>query len=236
MMMKSLIFIKIAFILFGGLFTIFGILHYQKTDQFLANATHTNGTVIELTSYRDDEGTIMYRPIVQFYDHAGNMVVFSSSNASHPPAYRIDETVKVAYNPDNSSDAKLVNFMALWFMPLMFTAMGSLFVLIGLFLLCLKRPPHKYTKELQQNGIAIQAAINGVEPNPDYSKGGRHPYIIYAQWQNPHTKKIHLFESAAIWYDPSDYIKYKTITVFIDPDNPQAYYMDTSFLPELAKE
>lgn len=234
--MKSFFFIKILFILFGTIFVIGGFLNYQNTQKFLATSDRADAIVIDLISYRDNEGTVMYRPLVQFTDNRGKEIIFSSSNASHPPAYKVNEKVTVAYKADNSNDAKIISFMSLWFAPMMFMGLGSLFALIGGFLFKFKEPYIRDNKELKQTGIAIQADINNITIDEDYSKNGRHPYIIYAQWQDLKTSKIHLFQSMPIWYDPTKYIKYDTITVFIDPDNPQAYYMDIEFLPELAAE
>ncbi|MFV0320792.1 MAG: DUF3592 domain-containing protein [Alphaproteobacteria bacterium] len=142
--------------------------------------------------YRDNEGTIMYRPIAQFTDNQGNGVIFSLSNASHPPAYKVNEPVKVAYARDSSNDAKLIGFMSLWFMPIMFIGLGSIFMLLGGFLLQLKEPKAYDNKALKQTGMAIQAYINSIEVSENYSKNGRHPYAIYAQWQNPKTGEIYL--------------------------------------------
>ncbi|MNC77488.1 hypothetical protein D3C75_1294550 [compost metagenome] len=58
--------------------------------------------------------------------------------------------------------------------------------------------------------------------------------MIRSQWLNPRTSEVHLFESDNIWFDPSDYLKDESISVFIDKKNPKKYHVDISFLPKIA--
>ena len=44
---------------------------------------------------------------------------------------------------------------------------------------------------------------------------------------------MHVFNSANIWFNPSDYISAKTIEVLVDPNNPRRYAVETAFLPKL---
>ena len=68
-----------------------------------------------------------------------------------------------------------------------------------------------------------------------YSVNGQHPWRILAQWQNPATGKLHLFHSENLWFDPSRFVAtQKQVRVLIDPQQPNRYSMDLSFLPELA--
>jgi hypothetical protein len=45
---------------------------------------------------------------------------------------------------------------------------------------------------------------------------------------------MHVFHSANIWFDPTDYVPGKTLDVLLDPENPHRYLVKTSFLPEVA--
>ncbi|MNH47046.1 hypothetical protein D3C79_1101060 [compost metagenome] len=73
-----------------------------------------------------------------------------------------------------------------------------------------------------------------MEWNTRISVNGRHPYVIRSQWLNPRTSEVHLFESDNIWFDPSDYLKDESISVFIDKKNPKKYHVDITFLPKIA--
>lgn len=45
---------------------------------------------------------------------------------------------------------------------------------------------------------------------------------------------MHVFVSDCIWFDPTDHIDTDELTVLIDKDSPKKYYVDISFLPEVA--
>ena len=87
------------------------------------------------------------------------------------------------------------------------------------------------TKRLKKRGKSIVTHFKGVEENTFVVVNGRHPYQIVTEWRNPDTNKIHLFYSKELWFDPSIYIDINKITVFVDENNLNTYYMDLSFLP-----
>ena len=62
---------------------------------------------------------------------------------------------------------------------------------------------------------------------------GRHPYKIVSQWHDPGTDEVHVFESEPIWFDPRAYLP-EMVFVYVDPEDPKVYHMDTSFLPRRA--
>ena len=47
------------------------------------------------------------------------------------------------------------------------------------------------------------------------------------------TTGFHLFISANIWIDPTEYIKEGHVTVYVDKENRSRYFIDLSFLPEV---
>ena len=53
---------------------------------------------------------------------------------------------------------------------------------------------------------------------------------IVAQWHDPTTNKVYVFESDPIGYDPSEFLR-DTVPVFIDPADPRHYLVDTSVFP-----
>ena len=90
-------------------------------------------------------------------------------------------------------------------------------------------------EELKKNGTRVNAEFQSVELNTALKVNGRNPYQILAQWQNPTTTEIHIFNSDNLWFDPTDYIKSDVIEVLVDMQNPKNYHVDTSFLPKIAK-
>lgn len=232
--MKTIAVIKYVFAAVGLGMLLGALIWYRSTSTFIQEAVIAEGTVVKLVPVRSD-GSTTYRPTVRFTAAAGQVVEFSSSSSSRPPAYAVGEKVKVYYRPQEPRDAKISGFFSLWGGSLILGLMGGVFSAIGggIFLVTFLRG-HK-DKQLVATGRRIDTEFQSVELNQALEVNGRNPFQIVTQWQNPATSKVHVFRGKNLWFDPSGHIKGQRITVFIDADNPKKYYMDVSFLPELAE-
>ena len=85
---------------------------------------------------------------------------------------------------------------------------------------------------LHQNGRRIQAEFTR-ELNTSLEVNGSNPYRIVCQWLDPVKNEMHIFNSANIWFDSTNYIPGKTIEVLVDPNNPRRYDVETAFLPKV---
>jgi len=62
---------------------------------------------------------------------------------------------------------------------------------------------------------------------------GKHPYVIRCKWMQNSTNKVYYFKSKFIRFNPTTYLgERKQYDVYIDPNDPNKYYMDISFLPK----
>ncbi len=113
--------------------------------------------------------------------------------------------------------------------------LGSIFFAIGAIAEFLRIRRAKQIAELQQHGILLQAKYQSVERNTTLTVNGKNPYRIVCQWLDPNTNQIHLFYSENYWYDPTPYIDREHFEVRVLPGNFKINYIDTSFLPKLAK-
>jgi hypothetical protein len=98
-------------LLLGGLILV-GVAVWQAiaTNQFIAGAVRTEGTVIGL------EGSDMKQTVFEFQDEHGATHVARSLVASEPPAYDVGDTVPVLYDADDSERARIHDWQ-LWFLP-----------------------------------------------------------------------------------------------------------------------
>lgn len=206
---------------------------YQSTASFIDSAEEGSGTVVGLVRSGSDDVT--YRPEVAFTTIEGEEVRFISTTGSSPPSYNVGDKVTVLYEPQNPINAEIKDFVSLWLGPLVVGGMGFIFFLVGAIMGMVAAGNQKKKEYLLASGTAVETTLHNVGPNTRISVNGRHPYRIYSQWQNPDTGKIHIFESEDIWFDPSGYIPDKPIVVYLERHKPSRYYMDISFLPELAE-
>jgi hypothetical protein len=230
--------IKYTFTTIGAVMLAGAFIWYQNTSSFVDRAARADGVVVDLTESRsrDSDGSTstLYTPVVVFTDDQGKETRFSSSVSSSPPSHDIGEKVQVLYLPGQSRSASINSTMSLWFGHFVLGGLGTVFFLIGAgFFLAPVLGAGKESR-LRSQGTPIQATVQGVSRNTSITVNGRHPYRLTAQWINPATSEIHVFESANIWYDPTPHLHQKQLTVFIDPANPKRYHVDTSFLPKLA--
>jgi len=219
-------------LLIGGAFA------FQHTRRFLATAITAQGVVKENVPHQehDKNNNIkwVYYPRISFRTSDGQELSFMSDAGSNPPSYRVNDRVAVVYDPHQPEHADVNSFMALWFLPTLLGGMGVLFCSFGVVAAALKFATARKNAWLEQNGRRIQAEFTGVELNTSVRVNGSSPYRLVCQWLDPSTNRMHVFHSANIWYDPSQYISGKTLDVLLDPENPGRYKVETSFLPKLA--
>ena len=110
---------------------------------------------------------------------------------------------------------------------------GAVLSLSGIGAVVWKGVGNRKNAWLRQNGRRIQAEITRVELDTSLEVAGKNPYRIVCQWLDPASHQVHIFHSANIWFDPTNYIPGKTIEVLVDPDNPRRYAVETAFLPKV---
>lgn len=207
----------------GALYSFF------NTQKLLETAELSQATVIEMVAHHSDDGTT-YAPVYQFRTRTGDLIETESSSSSNPPSYQVNERVIVYYNPSNPQENKLDGFFSLWGMSVILGIMGSVFFSVGLVPFLFSKIRNRKQALLKANGEAIQAEIKEVVVNESFSVNNKHPYNIKALWQDPKDGSSHSFKSSNIWFDPQPLIKQEKVTVYINRENPNKYFMDTSFL------
>jgi hypothetical protein len=205
-----------------------------STRSFVARASTAQGTVIELVESRSNNSSVYY-PRVSFSTARGERVAFRASVGSNPPQYTKGETVEVLYLPERPYDAKINGALSLWFGPALVGSMGAVFFLIGAGIFIYTVRTRRLDDFLMRNGTPVETKFQMVERHTGYEVNGRYPFRVVTQWQNPATSQIHIFHSHDVQFDPSEYVKDRSIRVFIDRADPKRYYVDLSFLPKLAR-
>jgi hypothetical protein len=204
-----------------------------------ANGLRAEGSVIRLqreySRNSDGQGRYLYYPIVRFGTDAGEDIEFRGSTGTSSPSYRRGERVTVLYLPQSPQDARIDSFGGLWAGPLITGAMGILFTMIGGGFWFVRARRAKLEEWMRMNGRPVEADYTGVYRDTSFKVNGRSPWRITAQWQDPAGRKLHVFESKHLWFDPEPFVEDDRITVLIDPRNPKRHVFDLSFLPETAE-
>jgi translation initiation factor IF-1 len=221
------------FSLLGGVFLAIGLFQVVGAAAFKSKAESAEGVVVEIERRSDSDGSSYY-PIVRFTPKNGEEIEFTGGIGSSPPSFKTGQKVKVLYDPRNPESARIDAFFEMYGFGGIFAFVGFVFLAIGLGM-GIAQLRDKYSDDwLLINGKQVQAKIISVAPDTSFQVNGQSPFRITAQWENPNTRKVHVFRSDHIWFDPSQYIEGDEVTVLIDPKNPKKYDVDLRFLPELA--
>jgi len=110
-------------------------------------------------------------------------------------------------------------------LPIVFTGVGLVCVLIGLPFILHDVKVMKNKKRIIAEGYYIYAKVVEIRPNFSVSINGRHPYIAECQYTDPATGAIHVFRSANIMYCPEQLLDTE-IRVWVDRNNYSIYEVD----------
>ncbi|MGY2167386.1 DUF3592 domain-containing protein [Pseudomonas gingeri] len=203
-------------------------LHIKRVSE-QSTMVETRGQVVAVV-----EGCVT----VEFKTSEQRSVQFNGSVCQKPPAFVVGEQVPVLYAPENPSRAHINTFAHNWFLSLLFGFIGLCALVTGgacVWMITLAGwRAKRRTNLLKRTGRSIQAQLMNVEPTVSVTLNGRNPWRIVAQWLDPATGKVRLFYSQNFWFDPSPYLTTNDIQVWIDPQRPNRYSVDTDFLPQLA--
>lgn len=231
-MSTTLSILKWVFSILGFGMLALAVAIYQSDSEFVANAKSAVGVVTGFETHTSD-GKVYYQPVIQFTAE-GEEHRFVSSVGSGAKAFQKGESVNLLYTPGAPEEAKIDRFFHLWGGALIVAIFGVFFFSIGALMFLVGILKRRKKAALMRNGSTICAQIKSVERNARLSVNGRHPYVITCEWMNPETYSVHRFESENIWFDPTDYLTQGTINVFVKPGNLKVYYVDISFLPQMA--
>ena len=145
---KYISLIKYTFAIIGLFLLVGACVSFFSTKEFIRTAEMTLGTVVDLRrsmsrsrSISDSNSRLRnsfsYAPVVQFQSNDGRSITFISSTSSNPPGYSRGETVDVLYKPLSPEQAKIRSFFSLWIEVLVSGILGSIFFLIGVFIIFL---------------------------------------------------------------------------------------------------
>ncbi len=105
-----------------------GLFFLVDTLRFLGSATATaTGSIVACQYPKSSSSACM--PTVVFTTARGETVRFSEPFASS--GFAVGQQQPIAYNPDHPQDARIANFLTLWFVPTLLLGLGGLFLLIG---------------------------------------------------------------------------------------------------------
>ncbi|MEV0385848.1 DUF3592 domain-containing protein [Nonomuraea sp. NPDC050643] len=236
------------FTIVGGIFGLIGLVLLcvgialaASTASFLGSAERTDGTVVSLiartTTTRGSDGHARsgtsYYPTVEFAV-GGRRYTFVSSTGGNPPSHKEGESVPVAYDPDDPSDARIASFGSAFLAPLIVGGLGAVFTPIGAVLFVKGRRIARLRAWLREQGRPVWAEIEHVGRDFTVRVTNRHPYVVHATWQDERTGRTYTATSDHLRDDPGPRLRGQTrVRVLYDAADPSRNLVDLDARPSL---
>lgn len=110
-----------------------------------AHVVEARGAVVEIVTHVDHEGNALYYPVVRFPLPDGSRRTVETSDGSWPPAYEVDDTVTIAYDPANPARAHIASpadALTRWIWPFVTGILSVAFLAAALLARWLGRTVH----------------------------------------------------------------------------------------------
>jgi hypothetical protein len=223
MVMSILLVVGLGFLVTAGVV-------YATTTSFLAGAERTTGTVVGLVERpagaTEERHRTVWAPEVRFAVD-GRTIEFRGNVGSSPPAYEVGDSVQVAYDPADPSDARIVGFTDLYLLPLIFGLVGAVLTGASATASLLWWRRRRRRAWLRQYGQPVEAEITAVTRAGNYRVNGRSPYVIHATWHDLLSGEKHAVRSEHLWSDPRPALDVgHHVRVLVDPARPQRHLME----------
>ncbi len=134
--MKTIIF---AFIAICSLpFFFVGLYEAYRNTSEISSFVETEGLVVGnsyITTIEEGNAAGSYLPEVEFSLPNGTKSRFTDKIGSVPPDYEIGSKVKIIYEPENPSNARINSWKRIWLAPVILMTVGLLPLVISLIIL-----------------------------------------------------------------------------------------------------
>ncbi|MTC71622.1 MULTISPECIES: DUF3592 domain-containing protein [Providencia] len=231
MKIKNIIFT--VFLVIGILFLLGTAFSLYSSMNMTKNGVETTGIVTDLDVSVSEDKSKSYFPIIEFTTQDNQKIEFRSSMGSSSYRGSIGQSIDVLYDPTNPHDAVINSFFGIYALSIFCGIFGVVFTLIGGVPFAFGMVGKKKNTRLLREGTPIQVKITGVEENTMIQINKQSPYQILADVHDKSTNTIKRYKSENIYFDPSPYIDRETVTIYLDKNNANKYYMDISFLPKM---
>lgn len=224
------VFTLLMMLFLGAGFTVGGLLFINVIGKTNPSWTITTGEVVG-SSRRTSDGSTSYAAIVRYQVDGQTYQTKSSLSSSSVPTNG-DER-EVAYNPSQPNQAKVIESIALlWIFPIIGLVMLALAPI--LFIRSLKRS--STIKNLMQTGQKLPGVLTDIQSITSGNGG----YRIVVSATDPTGTVQHYTSDSVTGIGSLTMADFRNnpipIDVYIDPTNPQNYYVDIADIPNLTPE
>lgn len=224
--MKISVFTKVfcsIFAVIGIILLLSDVLIYVSGKKFVSTADEITGVISNIETYRDSDNDRHHRVYVTYTyrgkEYSNVRVSLYSSNM-----YEGKEIILYC-NPEKPGNIviKGTEILAL----IILTNLGIIFTCIGIIPIIVLSCKIAKKKKIRFTGRCLYATVDEVRFDKGYTVNGRHPYVIYCNYQDCYKDIIYHFKSERLWidYEPA-FMVGSVIKVYVEENNYKNYYVD----------
>lgn len=199
---------------------------FVHIQQFLVTSVRTMGHISNIVTETDADGHLTYTPEVEFQDQHGKTYRLRTIVSGNEHDRLVGEQVPVVYDPANASNASVNTFVELYVGVFILSFVSLVLLFAGLIAGWLLNKEEKRKLDLVSSGQRITANIVDILHLTSINRRGQSPWMVIATWTNPLDSKKYDFSSESVWFDPKQYLGAGRVDVYIEPSNPDQYFME----------
>lgn len=233
------LFSLIIMVVVGAIFIVVGLAIF-KSSKIDPSWQRITGNVVA-TSNSFSNGTTTYVPVVQYQVSGQNYRVTGSTGSSTYPA--LGSSRQVAYNPSNPAQSKVVSGAGSTLVVLITSVIGALLIIWAPIAYVRSLRRGRDISSLQQSGQKLQGIISDIQTtsmNNVNNNSGSNSYKIVVSAVDSSGAARSFVSDSLTGIGGLAMADFRTnpipIDVYIDPANPQNYYVDVSEVPNLTPQ
>ena len=217
---NPLLFIGLLFAIIGSIFFGIGCVTFVEHNEFMETAVPVEAFIdsISVTGSGDDKDYDVHVYYKYNNETISNYLNFYSSSMHE------GDVLTIYCDPMNPHRVESGSPV----FSILFGGLGGVFAIIGFTLTISSIRSNKKDKKLKSTGQLINAQITNVFVDYNLTVNGRHPYKIECGYLAPNGQYFQ-FVSKGVWTNPQYFIG-NVCPVYVNPNNPNEYYVDTSWL------
>lgn len=199
----------------------------MRSVNYKKHGVLVEATVLDTKRISNSKGPSTYEVTVSFTSPEGENVTATARKRN--TAYK-DDRVKVWYDP---SKKRKIDFADRIGYNMRGVIIGAFIFFIGLYLFLKTAFSNMKKGKLLRSGQKIAADLVSIDRNERFRMGDKNPWVIKCRWIDKSIDQEYFFLSNNYTIDPAPYLNGRSqVDVYIDPEYPEKYYMDASFMPE----
>ncbi len=226
---------SLLLVLFIGVILISSGILFLKSNSINPGWIKVYGQVVSVST-DNSNGSTTYAPVVQYQVNGQSYKVISNSSSSNYPT--IGSQKQVAYDPQQPQDSKIVAGVGTKSILYLLIIIGVLFIVIGPFAFIRSLRRSKDINNLKQTGQKIQGIITDISGNTYNNQNNTYRIVVSATNSSGNVQSYTsdpLYSVGGLLM-----VDFRNnpipIDVYINPANPNDYYVDISEVPNLTPE